>query len=798
MKKYLITGALSLVASATFISCHTDDDIGSSIVEQKMLAYEQVFEEEFGKVDPNQDWGFGTAELLARTRAAMARTRADGEFANYHGEYADANLWTSKGFHAPDALTDGQKLRVQFYFQTVKNPGSNPDKGVIDFFMQQVYDGATDPITDYSNLGYTSPRYSLERYPAASSTANHTDYIESGEHMDHLTASDDNTIEHINNFNNGNFPDPNTHVANWNQTVQDDPNQEHTDQIMLMLNTPTKYFGYANSDASYVRTDRWTLVSGEVIDDYCDNVNSSGWQAFLAAHPGVEDKQCYWDDWHRSYIGFDFDMLPDQDLYATIGYDASGNVVYDPNQTPARTEYVYFGIPFDGKNQQKIWNGNELVDLTDVGEIGYVHGNAYFYPYKEGTKKKINVLTEQTNMYCGTTETWQDSEGKYVYSDNGTSYLRVDYVYQALDDMKMPVKDNYRNWVTIGKCNDGYYSDWIVSFLPATPVNGQDPSTITIPIEPGSQGTDYKKDFYYKQTSFDEEGSGRVFCEDLGVVRASDIDFNDIVFDVYIYKTVYTTEHMTSTDGETWVLDNSYANPIDTTSITYDGDIYLLAGGGTIPASIQAGGTNYSIKNVYGDPDITDKWIINTIENDEGRYGNRYKIIQTGVKLNEEPLAITSVADVDVYVSYNGHVGKLVAYKGVAPHKICVPIGTKWLKEREEINLGYPYFTNYVKSQDKNGKYIDHEGVIPNDTEEGGYVGDGKEYNNNYDRAFDNIWEETAETSTHLYSLPVPYTPRHETSDWDGSKISQGSLVISDGGTGSGYQGEPVLIRRRH
>lgn len=774
MKKYLITGALSLVASATFISCHTDDDFGSSIVEQKMLAYEQVFEEEFGKVDPNQDWGFGTAERLSRTRSAYAgRTRADGEWANYHGEYADAHLWTSKGFHAPDALTPGQKLRVQFYFQTVKNPGDTPNYGVIDFFMQQVYDGATDPITNYT--GYTSPTYSKEVYPAA----NGTNFIESGEHMDHLVAGDDNTIEHINNFNNGNFPDPIDNVANWNQTVQDDHSQEHEDQIMLMINTPTKFFSYANSDASYVRKDRWTLVSGDVIDRYCDTENNTAWKAFLAAHPGVQDDPCY-DEWERSYIGFDFDMLPSEDLYV---------------------EGQYFSIPLDQNNQTKVWNGTQLVDLTTVGEIVYVYGNPLFFPYKRGTTEKIPVLTDQRNKYCGTPETWNDADGKYVYTNNGTSYLRVDYIYQALDDMKMPILNNHREWVTIGNCNDGYYSDWIVSFLPASPVNVPDPNTIEIPIEPGGEGSVYRKDFYYKQTSYEENGSGRVFCEDLGVVRATDIDFNDIVFDVYIYKTLFYTEHKISTDGETWVLDPELGdNAIEYTDSTFNGDVWLLAGGGTIPASIQVAGNSYSIKNVYGDPDITDKWIINTIENDEGRYGNHYKIIQRGVKLNDEPLAITSVADVDVYVTYDGHVGKLVAYKGAAPHKICVPIGTRWPKEREEINLGYPSFDKYVKSQDINGKYIDHEGVIENpDPKEGGYIGDGDKYNNNYDRAFDYVWEETAETSTHLYSLPVPYTPRHLSQDWDGSIISLGSGNASGGGSSSGFQnGDPVLIRVRH
>ena len=86
MKKYLITGALALVVSATMISCHSDDDFGGSIIEQKIQAYQEVFEQEFGTIDPNQDWGFGSAELLARTRAGMAlvRTRQNA---------ADGNEW---------------------------------------------------------------------------------------------------------------------------------------------------------------------------------------------------------------------------------------------------------------------------------------------------------------------------------------------------------------------------------------------------------------------------------------------------------------------------------------------------------------------------------------------------------------------------------------------------------------------------------------------------------------------------------------------------------------------------------
>ena len=769
MKKYLITGALALVTSATFISCHTDEDFGGSIVEQKMQAYQEVFEEEFGKIDPNQDWGFGTAELLARTRAAMSRTRTANQNLNLWGDpNADGGAWN---WNVPPALTADQKTRVMAYFQA--NPYlTYVDPHLQNFFVQQVYKGGDSPGA-----------ISTEQY-----TQTNNSTIIGSNNMDYLYAGTGN--DHIFDFNDGEWNNGTPlEVLNTGQSTNDYANNTthvegvtHPDQITLMLGSSTEYIAYGSSTGSIYHTDCCALAGWQVIENWAiahkDSLEAIG--KFGATLN---------DGWNRSFVGLDYENRKLEDLYSTYKGNAKAK------------DFLNDGVNYILYNGH-IYNASDFTDF----ELTNKNGQKIHYLIDDVSNQAIASYIKDNNNNNVTKSTYNYNLSQATFASYGitisnqeAAVFNLDMVINYVNQGAYPTENN-GNWVTNIGGRDYVFSDWIVTLTPATKQGSNNPKTDIIPIEPGSQGSDYKKDFYYKQTSFEKKGSGRVFCEDLGVVRASDIDFNDIVFDVYIYKTVYTTEHMTSTDGETWVLDNSYANPIDTTSTTFDGDIYLLAGGGTIPASIQAGGKNYSVKNVYGDPDITDKWIVNTIEDDEGRYGNRYKIIGTGVKLNEEPLAITSVADVDVFVEYEGHVGKLVAFKGAAPHKICVPIGTKWLKEREEINLGYPYFTNYVKSQDKNGKYINHDGVIENpNTEEGGYIGDGKEYNNNYDRAFDNIWEETEGTSGHLYQKPVTYTPRHETSGWDGSKISQGSLVISNGSTNSGYQnGDPVLIRRRH
>ena len=784
MKKYLITGALALVACATLTSCHSDDELSGSLVEQKLKAYEQVFEEEFGKVDPNQDWGFGTAELLARTRTAMARTRT---------AYTNANMW-AEDWIVPQELTEQQKLRVTRYFQTHYNPGSTPNYGTKNYFVQQVYDGATDPITNYDaykgNNPETGKPYSTEVYKAADGGN-----IDSGKHMDHLVVgtSQNRSNDHINNFNNATYGtngEPNHEVQNsegikYYSTGSADG--YHSDQIQLMLNHETYPWGYANSDDSYTRNDRWTLVDAATIDAWADAQNPKIGET-------VDDR------WHRSFIGFDFDQLPDENCYK------KRNEVWDDyHQNLLSWDYTY--APYSDLPEQNViyaWDGQNVTTISG----SYIKVNG----------KEIPYLIADQNAYCGkviginNTDGLNDYDKFAEYSTTGTNEaslylnnvpygdgtvtaLNLKFIKKLVDDKYLPVDSkNLQKWVQVGGCNDGYYSDWIVSFMPATPVNGQEPSTTTIPIEPGSEGSDYTQDLYFKMVTLDEERSGRVFCEDLGVVSASDIDFNDIVFDVLIYKTEYLTRHMKSTDNVTWTV----VSEEPTRETTYNGDVWLLAGGGTIPATIQIPKANISgdLKNLLSPPSetITTKIIVNTIENDEGRYGNPYRNDIAPKKINSEPLAITTVKDVKIFVTYGAEFAELTAYKGAAPHKICVPLNTKWLKERAEISKGYPRFTNYVKYKDADGNSLT-DGPGATFDEEGNQIGDGDQNpDQNWTERVESTWKQTDQD--YLYQLAIPYTPRTVDVDWQ----PDGQSDVTPGGAGSGYNSnnDPVLIRRRH
>jgi hypothetical protein len=448
MKKYLMTGVAALAMFAGFTACSSDEDFSFNeneyVEAQKALIeakYQQAFVNAFGQPAKNHTWGFGNAT-----------TRATGEFANHIGAYPDANMWTSKGFLAPDPLTHAQKLRAQYYFQMNKivNP-NRPDYGTRDYFMQQVYDGGTDPMAGKSP----------EKYLAADGST----YIESGEHMDHLTSGPDHL--HIYNFNNGNCS-TNGNVANRDQTDVNSTAQQHSDEIQLMLNTKTSCFGYANSDASCVRDDRWTLVSAKTIDDFCDgDANFATWLAGKLQE-GEVDKKCD-DEFHRDFIGFDFDMIPDELIF-------SGQQVWEYG----KPEYNY--LPHF---------------------VGITYQNSDYYRY-DLYGAKYHYLNANRNQYCGESRTIDPEP-------NEAEALTL------LQDGWLPASGSAnKTWVKVGGCNDGYFSDWIVTFKPAD--SGVEPNEIKV----------------------------RILCEDMNAgTEKGDFDFNDAVVDLTLDGEDVTTANVT-------------------------------------------------------------------------------------------------------------------------------------------------------------------------------------------------------------------------------------------------------------
>ncbi len=489
MKKYLMTGMAAIAFCAAFTSCSkeitpmTEEEMVAVGVQKIYSDYEAAFQKVFGTPAPGHTWGFSD----------VAGTRAGEEIdpATHVGAYCDGNMWTSKGFKAPDPLTAGQKLRVQYYFQMNKITNPNqPNYGTKNFFMQQVYDGGDDPMTKYKE-----GNYSPEVYKDAGGNT-----IKSGDHMDHLTAGPNHL--HINNFNNSTCGWYNN-VANWDQTDVNDENQQHKDQIELMLNTPTSCFSYANSNDTEVYDDQWTLVAGSVIDNYCDNVDPTGYAAFLAKHSGVTDTKVV-DRWGRSFIGFDFKLMPNPDpirrengVAVTAKYgDADGS----------QWGYAYNGteiVRYDNNNAEILINNQPISVVIDnlnffaaenIKGVGGQDNHNDFEAYKDFVPGGLNNDCLYLKNHT------QGVQGDHVA-------LNLKFIERMVNDGYLPVYGKHlKLWVKVSDLTDGYYTDWIVSFMPA------DYNPPTIPTG----------------------ANIRVMAEDLSANEdGKDFDFNDVVFDVY-------------------------------------------------------------------------------------------------------------------------------------------------------------------------------------------------------------------------------------------------------------------------
>ena len=301
MKKYLITGLAAVAISGMFTSCTHDTDAGGSGNLGVVETYEQAFISRFGTPSPDADWGFGPSTTQAGTRTA----------------YTNGNMWASQGWVVPTQLTDEQKSIVRQYFQQVKDPKYKDPKWK-NYFMQHVYKGGTTVPNDCPTK---------EKYKSANNG-----WVVGSDHMDHLAAvAEDGTVDHINNYNNAKCSTYGN-VGNTSGIKYYDVNKDgvsHPDQIQLMLNTTTYSFGYYNSEGSLRHTEYTGLVGWKTIYDW-------------AKEKGIENYECLNDNWNRSYMGFDFEQIVGEDIYAKD----NGAIRYAKySETPGSPGYIW-----DGKN----------------------------------------------------------------------------------------------------------------------------------------------------------------------------------------------------------------------------------------------------------------------------------------------------------------------------------------------------------------------------------------------------------------------------------------------------------------
>ena len=719
MKKYLINGALALLAGAFVVSCSEKESDFVPLAQQKLKDYDEVFKQLYGEIDPYQDWGFGSGKVeidpndssvvvevvdldanAAITRRAPfgglfsllafnnAKTRTD---ANGAGENKNLNEWGDPAknggtaYDVPDALTADQCLRVRAYFQAHPNLGYK-DPGYTTFFVQQVYKG--NPQT----AGSLSP----EQYTLGSGHV-----VTGSDYMDHLTfglKSDGTALHHVNDFNKGdwNLGEP-YEVLNTGCSANDYVNstthvegKTHPDKITLMVNSGTQRVGYAESNASVQHNYCCALASAAAIDKWAkDSANNIG--------AAVVDK------WNRSFVGLDYEAA--EDPYYTENGSRVAAKVGDIFQTP---KYA--------------WTGSKYILFTD--DIKNQTLKQYF-----NLDQEVYYLKTEKNNWAGTASNYSqqsdimklgvsgDDIKKDLKDENPNSQndvLDLTKIKDKLDAHCLPVKGKgFQEWYTNIGARDYVFSDWIVTLTNAGPA----PET-----------NDDEEEYIDEWKQIEK---GRVFCEDLGRATREDLDFNDVVFDAIVFSnhTKYTKWKVKKVNGHEISREVTVGPNEDT---HYYANVTILAAGGTIPVTIQSNiknGPSFQVHSQFV-PVAPVDMMVNTRDNNSTAFGS-YDVrdaVEIGTFTKNFEAEITNedgtktkqnytlklfeidppstdenyIKEIQIWSSFGQgtQVSELEHEKGGAPQKFMVPLDTKWTSERKNISLAYPGFDAWV--QDRN------------------------------------------------------------------------------------------------
>ena len=159
-------------------------------------------------------------------------------------------------------------------------------------------------------------------------------------------------------------------------------------------------------------------------------------------------------------------------------------------------------------------------------------------------------------------------------------------------------------------------------------------------------------------------GMQRIMCEDLG--DTDDFDFNDVVFDVSVQQSW-------------WPVQGTFAK------------IYLQAAGGTLPVELYHNGERIcEVHEAFGVPTTT---MVNTTPDMVRPH------VQFTVKVSDQAWGdVFNPNDIEIRVNNTdkGIIYTLSANLGSAPYKICVPTTVAFTAERENIELKYPKFRDWV------------------------------------------------------------------------------------------------------
>lgn len=752
MKKYLMSGALALIAGFFVTSCHDDDVyVNSDVIDQKVQNFRKAFKESFGSINPNQTWGFKQSAASATTGMANnANMNVNGYNPNwgFGATPLTRTVATWDGTHSCAVSNWNAALTITL-----------PD-GAVDVTNPELFN-------QYGN--YQGPSNVAAWYVPKEFNG------ELNLHNMNLSGSFYNlgTLTALNSVNyNGTITFYNAGTMTY--TVQS--GNRHT-----VINTGTltvKSFNNLGTlyNGGSLTFDNW----GNSADiPNAMTIYSNGVGTIEFPHGGDLKATC---DIHGTINVTGNLKIQNSTKKYICGIVATGTV--ENVDGPLETSYVKANIfKFDGNPIYLLPGGH-----VDVTTLQTSNSQCYFYGAAGS-----NGLVEATNFEFG-------NKNDFTHTFSNNIYFKVNGGYIKCDGCYAMGHNHYFNNVAEYLASDAHTSDnktdeyalakdrinsgnasgssacgdsWEVgnpgtTSDPETPNNPNNPNDSghednTETIVDGNTTTVIDSTFFYRR-AYDEVG--RIFCEDMGVNYSNrdDFDYNDAVFDVTIMT---RTEHCkittttTTINYETVLVDSTFNDeknifeynyediPTDTTtvadSVTIDvGDpryfakIYLYAAGGTIPLTIagvevhDAFGVGHTTMvntrdehtdkhyTVNGANTVSREPVIlknpNGIAESEGGEGIEWFEFGRDIEYYSDEMPNANDVPVRVYFGDVNIVKELESIKGDAPQKIKVGLNTLWASERCYFGDAYPKFTDYVKDGSADWQNYGNSDYLYNET----------------------------------------------------------------------------------
>lgn len=400
-----------------------------------------------------------------------------------------------------------------------------------------------------------------------------------------------------------------------------------------------KEFGAVNPNVNWGFTPQQVFTfdeNGKLIGTRGANPEANQWYQYLTVPAPLTDAQKdvvrKWFQTHKNPQGLDVNW---SDFFVQQVYKGGTNT--EGSHSPEIYNTLKDGVPTNTKV-----TGSDHMDWLACGSnakhgdhiFNFNNGNASETNVGEGNNKFHNDRIMYMKDYNTTCFGFKDSYGDNHFEN---SYYYDSYVLIPGDIIDSSVAGMYFvgfDYKTAKYENgeirvnpDGYYSDWIIRVVPG----------LSAP-----------------------NAAKRVMVEDiidsnLKVVKTSDWDFNDAVFDVRF---------------EGWGNDICAV-------------ITLHAAGGTKYLTIGGQGTNgVEVHKALG---VETGTMVNT-----GMGTTR------PVAIFRIPVAdnVNNANDIPVYVGSQ----VLEAKQGAATQKFCVPTDTRWMQERQQLKKTYNQFGGYVKN----------------------------------------------------------------------------------------------------